>query len=86
MSKCIYEKEILENGYSQSYGVENDCKLESTNLELCKQCIQVAQQKQDNFFETIKNMVNTTKDGFTEIGELLKSIVKSVDKLDSNQT
>lgn len=37
MDKCIYEEDMISKGLSQNYGlIENNCGLQSNNLELCK--------------------------------------------------
>lgn len=50
MNKCIYEKEFIQNGYSISFGIENGCKLQSNDLKLCEKCLEVAEQRQKEFF------------------------------------
>ena len=77
MNNCIYQNKFIDNGLSQSYGLKHNCKLISNDLELCENCIKYAKLKQEEFFNTLNNMVNTTKDSSHQIGDCLKTIMKN---------
>lgn len=45
MVNCIYEKEFIINGLTQSYGIEHNCNFNSNNEILCYKCLKYAREK-----------------------------------------